>query len=330
MYSATSIVGAIGTCGTLLCLLGCQVPEVAKVRWQMVIAQSDGRLTLAAVEAPRIFSEPASAIFEPLLTTQSRCLAGWLDPNSAILATLERDAQGTAIRVYRGDERPYAEYRTGRKDTALDGSCPVLLADGQRVVFVDPTGNVIVADITRHRGMSAKTACGAAPSGVQPYSTIACIDDAGIAVESFEKIYRVDLRDGTCRLLGSGNLLGLVGKDLVISKYPDGLSLLDMDGGIHPFPGRSRRHHYREAPYAGYRIHRVSPDCQYLAYDASLWPAGQPTLAIQHLESGRTVYLKVPGGIRSLGSWFEVGNGNGPEAGCARESKGRRGHSTSR
>jgi len=313
MRNATNVSAVVATCWALACLWGCQAPPLPKAAWQMVVAQSDGRLALVMAETPRIFSEPKSVTVKPLPITLSRCLAGWLDPDSGVLATLEEDEHGTAVRVYDGTAKHLGEHRTSRGGPLPYGSCPVLFAGARRMVFIDPAGNVIVAEIAEGRGISARTVCRLTSAGVQPYSTVTWIDDANVGVESLERIYRVDLHAGTSRLLGSGSLLGLDGKNLVIARYPGGVSLLDMDGALHPFSGRNRRHHAGEAPYAGYRIHRVSPDCGYLAYDTSLWFTGRSMLAIQHLASGRRAYLQVPGGVMSLGSWSKTGDETGRE-----------------
>lgn len=299
-----SIIGCL--CFLSVHLMGCRTMPLPQSSWRIHFADQNGHLRVLLASSQELFRDPATAHVLEQTGTISLCEGGWLDANSGRLATIEHDDAGRAIRVYDESMQLLDEYRLPSSKSDYTGtiSQPILSSDGSQLAFVDGDGSLVVGKVGSKR-MSVREVCKVVEaSGSLPLIDCFWVTNSDLVIAYFDAIYHVDLESKDCRLLGDGKLLGVHDNNLVLSRYPIGVCLMNLEGDIRARLGRI----HGQRPYSGHRIHRISPDGEYVAYDSS-GRKGQSVIVIQHIRSGRKVYLTQIGSIRSLGSWSEESPG---------------------
>jgi hypothetical protein len=293
----------------LACLTGCH-PQPPK-RWEIALTDYHGRVKILRASPSKLFLSPWSAEIVHRPGTLSRCSGVCVDPSSGTMATIEDEKARSAIRVYDSSMRLIGEHVVPRSGVNWHGSPPIISPEGKRLAFFDEEGIAYLADIDT---MQFRRISQLPRKGAYPSSTLVWAGKSDLAIDYLGGVYRVDLQSSDAGRLGVGELLGVQGKDLLISmpiddslaRFTGGVTVATMalDGRSTPLRGKSIKVSWLEFPYPG-GLHRASPDGEYVAYSTQFWCPDFPLLAIQHLRSGRKVYIKRPAGIRSIGSWNE-------------------------
>ena len=238
-----------------------------------------------------------TGVLEPIWTV-SRCRAGWLDPRSATLATLEAGPNEPLIRLYSGSRKVIATYTPRIVEGPLDIlSPPTVLEGGRRVAFAD-AGNVVVGEIQlgtaefwqvcRLPGWHTRVT-----SHINGY----WLNDQTLLFEHGHRVIEVSLATRRWRRWPDGRLYGVVAGQIV-QAGPAGVALYQLDEQMQHVLGRVKT----DIACTGHWIHRVSPDGRHVIYDTS-WRHDK-ILVLQDLASGGSVHIRPAGSpVMHVGSW---------------------------
>lgn len=305
--SAKKILACIST---LLLIHGCQSPDLPSCRWQIALSNQQGKLLLVTTSVEQLFRDSPSLEIDRLHTL-SCCRNGWLDQESGVLATLEEADRSPVIRLYDPSMQVMGEYwpSGGQNDhVPREPSAPVLLTGGTRIVFVDNDGMLIVGTLA-DRKIEIDRICNLIE--VQDFlPRIACfwLSKNEIAIGFSREVHVFSFSSGRRRLVRDARLVGVVNGSPVLGCLRSA-AILDSAGMVKEVrrcESRFKRD-WKNRSYAGVSFLRISPDGDFLAYDApSIWRG--PLVVIRHIRSGREVEIPTKrfGGITSWGSWNRI------------------------
>ncbi len=286
----------------------------SRVAWEIALTDCEGVLSILRVSPSEVFSIDGS-IGRRVVTcaTKFPCYGGWVDAASGLMSTVEDEKEKTTVRVYDSKMRVIGEEpMQGRH-----GSVPVLSPGGKRLAFVNSQGAVFLGQMPPEGGVRIRQVC-QLKAGCDVRSTLVWVDGGTVAFDYLGDIYRADIDSAGWIGLGIADLLGAQRGALIVTPPggPDSplarslagvyVGEMDLQGHVTPLRGMRVRTAILESGYPGNRVHRISPDGQFLAYDTRILGRRDPFLAFMHLPSGRKAHLRCPNGIRSMGSWNEV------------------------
>lgn len=283
-----------------LMLSSCGSIPLREARWSLCISDGDGVLWLVRTSPARVLRNPNDLSISRI-NTIGRCLGGSIDEESGWYATLEEDPAGSVIRLYSGSGAVAGEAWSDANGSERGemSSYPVMLKGSKRVAFVRADGMLVVGS-GDGSAVTFRSICKLAEAEVAiPEIMSLWVDGDGLVIGYYDEVYYVDIESASARKICDGTLLGMHDGNVVLSDRSAGIVGVALDGQIKRVFGRVRS----GIPYSGHIVHRISPDGEYVAYDAAR--RGQRALVIHHLDSGRKAYV---GQIkmRWLGSWTEM------------------------